>query len=111
MKLSQKSRRRERSRALFAPGGKRVVEGALARRALFDRDDGAALVGVDQRHVEPRTLLQKLHVALAVGVDVRQPDQEEAVRDFDGKTGKRRAARLLVGLHQDAWHVADTAAG
>src|ERR1700751_3495439 len=71
MKAEQNSagaQTRRWSNALLAPGGKCVVEGALARRALFDRDDGAALVGVDQRHVEPRTLLQKLHVALASGV-------------------------------------------
>ena len=47
----------------------------------------------------------------AVGLDIRQPDQEEAVGDLDGKARERRAARLLVGLHQDARHVADAAAG
>lgn len=30
-----------------------VVERALAGGAFFDRDDGAALVDVDQRHIEP----------------------------------------------------------
>jgi hypothetical protein len=39
---------------LFRPRRERVVEGALAGGALFDSDDGAALVDVDQRHVEPR---------------------------------------------------------
>jgi arsenate reductase len=38
---------------LLAPGRERVVEGPLARRALLDGDDGAALVGIDQRDVEP----------------------------------------------------------
>src|ERR1700733_4338022 len=80
---------RNRTRAcLFAPGGECVVEGALARRAFFDRDDGAALVDIDQRHVEPRALLQELDVAGAVGVDIRQPDQEEAVGDLDGEAGE-----------------------
>src|SRR5262252_1506692 len=104
------ARRRPWSKALLAPGGERVVEGALARRALLDRDDGAALVGVDQRHVEPGALLQKLDVARAVGVDIGEADQEEAVRDLDRKARKRRAARLLVRLHQDARHVGDAAA-
>ena len=47
---------------------------ALARHALFERDDGAALVGVNQRCVEPRTLLQKLQIARAVGIDVGEAD-------------------------------------
>src|SRR5579859_6091860 len=95
---------------LFAPGRKRIVEGALTRWALFDRDDGAALVGVDQRHVEPRPFLQELNVARAVGIHVGEPDQEEAVGDLHRKARERRAARLLVGLHQDAGYVGDAAA-
>src|SRR6476661_7490070 len=83
-------------RPLFPPRRKRVVERALAGGALFDRDDGAALVDIDQRHVEPRTLLQELQVARAVGVDVGEADQEEAVGDFHRKPRQRRAARLLV---------------
>ena len=96
---------------ILAPRGERVVERAFSRRALFNRDDGAALVGVDQRHVEPRTLLQELQIAGAVGIDVGEADQEEAVGDLHRETCQRRAARLLVGLHQDARHVADAAAG
>src|SRR5215472_13990718 len=89
-------RRRPWSKALLAPGRKRVVEGALARRALLDRDDGAALVGVDQRHVEPGALLQKLDVARAVGVDIGEADQEEAVRDLTARpaSGVPRACSL-----------------
>ena len=52
---------------------------------LLDGDDGAALVDVDKRHAEPRALLKRLDVASAVGVDVRQPDREEAVGDLGGK--------------------------
>ena len=37
--------------------------GAWARRTFFDRDDGAALVGIDQRHIEPRAFLQERDVA------------------------------------------------
>src|ERR1700704_731843 len=65
-----------------APDRERIVEGAFAGRALLDRDDGAALVGIDQGYVEPGAFLQELDVALAVGIDVRQPDQEEAVGDL-----------------------------
>src|SRR3978361_894375 len=96
---------------LFAPGRECVIERALAWRTLLDGYDGAALVDIDQRHVEPRALLQKLNVASAVGLDIRQADQEEAVGDLDGKTRERGAARLLVGFHQDARHVADAATG
>src|SRR3954468_23891104 len=97
--------------ALLPPQRERVVERAFAGGALFDRDDGAALVDVDQRDVEPGTLLQELHIAGAVGIDVGEAYQEETFGDLDGETGQRGAARLLVGLHQDARHVADAAAG
>src|SRR6201999_1598582 len=96
---------------LLAPGREGFVEGALAGRTLFDRDDGAALVDVNQRHVKPRTLLQELDIAGAVGLDIGKPDQEEAVDYLDREAGERRAAGLLVGFHQDARHVADAAAG
>src|SRR6266436_3165708 len=95
---------------LFPPGRERVVERAFAGGAFFDGDDGAALVDVDQRHVEPRALLQQLQIAGAVGIDIRQADQEEAVGDLDREPRQRRAARLFVGFHQNARHVADAAA-
>src|SRR5258708_24253710 len=81
---------------LLPPRRERVVERALAGGALFDGDDGAALVDVDQRHVEPRALLQELQVAGAVGLDIRQAHQEEAVSDLDREAPERRAARPLV---------------
>src|SRR6478672_10776933 len=87
--------REQNPAALLAPRRERIVERALAGGALFDRDDGAALVDVDQRHVEPRTLLEELQIARAVGVDVGEADQEEAVGDFHRKARQRRAARLL----------------
>src|SRR5882757_6287806 len=52
--------------ALLPPRRERFIERAFAGGAFFDRDDGAALVGVDQGHVEPGTLLEELQVALAV---------------------------------------------
>ena len=58
------------------PRRERVVERALAGNAFFDGHDGAALVGVDQRHVEPRTLLQELQIARAVGIDVGEAGEE-----------------------------------
>ena len=79
------------SRSLLPPRRKRVVEGAFAGGALFDGDDGAALVDIDQRHVEPGALFQELQVALTVGIDIRQTDQEEAVGDLDGEPGQPRA--------------------
>ena len=77
--------------------------------ALLDRQDGAAAVVVDDRNVEPGALLQELKIALHVGFDRREADQEEARRHLHGEPGERRAARLLGLLHQDAGHVGDAA--
>ena len=59
-----------RSPASFPPRRERVVEGAFAGGALFDGDDGAALIDINQRHVEPGALLQKVQIARSVGVDI-----------------------------------------
>src|ERR1700744_3686889 len=40
--------------ALFRPGRKCVGEGAVARRTLFHRQDGAAAIVIDDRNIEPR---------------------------------------------------------
>ena len=42
---------------LLLPSLERIGEDALAGRALFHREDGAAVVVVDQRNVEPGALL------------------------------------------------------
>src|SRR5205085_11431727 len=94
---------------LLPPGLERLVEGALARRALFQRENGAAAVVVDDRNVEPAALLQELQVALHVAFDRRQPDEEEARRHLDGDPRERRTTRLLRLLHQDPGHVRDAA--
>src|SRR5258708_34407768 len=86
------------ARPSLPPRRERVVERALAGGTFFDRDDGAALVDVDQRHVEPRTLLQELQIARPVGIDVGEADQEEAVGDFHRKPRHGRAAARPVGL-------------
>ena len=62
--------------ALLAPRREGLVEGAFARRALFDCDDGATLVVEDQRNVEPGTFLQELRIALTLAVDTVQTDEE-----------------------------------
>src|SRR6185503_19260738 len=80
---------------LLPPGLEHVLEDALARRALLDRKNCAAAVVVDDRNVEPATLFQKLHVALHVGLDRREPDQEEIGGHLGGGAAERRAARLL----------------
>jgi hypothetical protein len=46
------------------------MENILAVEVLFDREDAAMLVGIDHRNIEPPTLLQKLQIELAVGLDV-----------------------------------------
>jgi len=85
-----------RARRPTRPRREGVVEGALAGGALLDGDDGAALVDIDQRHIEPRAFLQELQVARAIGIDVRQAHQEEAVGDLDGEpaSGVPRACSL-----------------
>src|SRR5580700_5465853 len=96
---------------LLGPRRESVGKGAVAGRALFHRHDGAAAIGIDDGNVEPLLILEQLHVALPVGFDRGQPDQEESVGDFDRQPRKRRAARLLGLLHQHAWHIGDAAAG
>jgi hypothetical protein len=53
---------------------KAALYSAFAWRSLLDRQDGAALIGVDPRHIEPGALLRELDIALAVGVDIGQAD-------------------------------------
>src|SRR3954468_2396114 len=77
------------------PSRERISKDAFARRAFLKRQDGAAIVGIDHGNVEPRPLLEQLDIALAVGLDGGQSDQEEAVSDFDRQSCQRHAARLL----------------
>jgi hypothetical protein len=42
-------------------------------------DDGAALVDIDQRHVEPGALLQELQITAAFGLDVGKAYQNQPV--------------------------------
>jgi hypothetical protein len=42
------------------PGLERIREGALAGRAFFERQDGAAVVGVDHRDFEPGAFLEQI---------------------------------------------------
>src|ERR1700689_547821 len=95
----------------LGPRREGVGKGAVAGRALFHRHDGAAAIGIDDGNVEPFLILEQLHIALPVGIDRGQADQEESIGDFDREPRKRRAARLLGLLHQDARHVGDAAAG
>src|SRR6185295_10633367 len=78
---------------LLPPGLERLLEGAFAGGALLDREDRAAPVVVDDRDVEPVALLEKLDVALHVGLDRREPDQEIARGDLGGGAAERRSAR------------------
>src|SRR5947209_11825721 len=89
----------------LSPSLQYVLEGALARCALLDLQDGPAAAVVDDRNVEPGALFQKLNIALHVAFDRRQADQEKTRRHFHGEAGERRAAGLLGLLHQDARHV------
>jgi AAA ATPase domain len=96
---------------LMFPCRESFGEGAVAARALLHRQDGAAAVGVDDRDVKPRTVLEQLHVALHVGVDGGKLYEEESIGHLDGESGKRGSKRLLGLFHQDAGDVGDAAAG
>src|SRR6185369_11507996 len=87
--LSRKRRGEENS---LPPSLEQFLEGALAGRALLDREDRAAAVVVDDWNVEPATLLQQLNVALHVRLDRREADEEEVGRHLRGGAAERRAA-------------------
>src|SRR5438445_3161507 len=80
--------------SLLLPGLEGFLERTLAGRALFECQNGPPIVAVDDRNIEPATVLEQLHIALAIGIGRRQPDQEEADGDLDGEAGQRRAAAL-----------------
>ena len=50
------------------PRGKGLRESAVTGWALFDRENGASAIRVDDRYVQPRELLEELLVVLRVGV-------------------------------------------
>src|SRR5262249_585342 len=62
------------------PRLERLGEGALARRAFFDRQDGAAAVGVDGWDVEPGPFLEQLDVVRGLALARLQADEEEGRR-------------------------------
>src|SRR5438552_19161649 len=60
---------------LLLPGLEGVGEDALAGRAFFQSEDGAAVVVVNDRDVEPAALLEHLQIAILVGIDVGEADE------------------------------------
>src|SRR5262249_50722799 len=81
--------------ALLLPGLEGVGEDALTGRAFLQGEDGAAVVVVNNRDVEPAALLEHLQIAILVGIDVGEADEIEAGRHLDREAGERHAARLL----------------
>ena len=62
----QRYRRRHaqrQRRLLLLPGGEGVGEGAFARRAFLQRQNGAVAIGVDDGDVEPGPIFQQLDIA------------------------------------------------
>src|SRR5258708_11645234 len=106
--MSQREWRR--APRLLPPGLEDLLEGALARIALLDRQNGAAAIVVDDRNIEPGPLLEQLQIALHIVIDRRQSHQEESGPDLDCKDGKRRTAPPLGPLHQDTPGIPATAA-
>src|SRR5262245_36697363 len=80
---------------LLLPRCESIGEGALARRAFFHGEDGAAVIVVDDGYVEPAALLEQLQVALLVGKGAGKADQIKAVADLHREPGERHAARRL----------------
>src|ERR1700693_5429734 len=95
--------------SLLLPRREGGREGALAGGAFLDRQDGAAAVVVDHRHVEPGPLLEELEIALHLRIERGEADQQETVGALHGEARERHAARLLGLLHQDARDVLDAA--
>src|SRR5690606_33344365 len=60
----------------------RLIEGALARQALFQRDQRAAAAAIDDRNVDPALPLHQLRVDRGIGLLVAERDQEIAVGDL-----------------------------
>src|SRR5579883_1188985 len=82
-------------RALLFPSRKCGGEDAVAGDAFLDRQDGAPAVIEDDRHVEPRALLEQLDIVLLFRIDRREPYEEIGVSDLDGVSGERNAELVL----------------
>ena len=61
------------SGSFLLPGLERIGEGALAGRAFFHREDGAAVVALDDREIEPGAFLEQLKIALLILVRLERP--------------------------------------
>ena len=94
---------------LLPPRAKCFLEDARTRRAFFYRKNRALAAGVHDRDVEPVPLLQQLKIALLVGLDSRQADQEITVGDFHRQAGEWNTASLFALFHQHTRNVADSA--
>ena len=79
------------------PGREGVLEGAITRDALLDRQDGAAAVVVDDRDVEPGPLLEQRDVALLVRIRGGQAEQTRGV-PLAGSAVKVMDGYFLIGL-------------
>ena len=71
---------------------------------------GALAGGHADRQVDPVAALHELHVALDVGAQVRQADQEQVFAHRHGQARDRRAARGILVLELQQADVADGAA-
>src|ERR1043166_5927471 len=95
--------------ALLLPHLERLAERAFAGRTLFECEDGAAVVVVDHRDVEPGALLEQLQIPVAIGRAGVEPDEEVAIGDLGHESRQRRAGGLFARFHEDARHRRDTA--
>jgi hypothetical protein len=66
------------------PDGKGLGKSTVTRWALFDGENGAAAVRVDDRYIEPPAFFEKLLVPLRFGLVCGKSYDEEAVRHLDG---------------------------
>src|SRR5262249_1579576 len=81
------ARRTDGRRGLLVTGREGFVEHALAGRALLDRENGAQVVLVEDRDVEPRPFLQRPDIALILGLGRVEADQEEVFLHLHGDAG------------------------
>ena len=70
-RLTPETGRKQTSADPYSPNAANASLNARSPGApFFDRDGGAALVDIDQRHVEPRALLQELQIARAIDIAI-----------------------------------------
>src|SRR5262249_47006207 len=100
-----------RSARRRTPGGHRLVEDAVARRALLQGENGALAGLIDEGEVDPVPLFQEREIGGNVAGFAGERNPIEAVGDLCVDADQRLAARLLGRLHYHLDDFGDALAG